>query len=176
MVKNYFEFYNIPLSFKIDETALKRTFYAFSKQFHPDFFTMESDEKQAEILELSTLNTEAYKTLSDFDRRMKYILDLKGIMGAEGENKLPQDFLMDMMEINEALMELEMDFDEAAHQKVISDVQTIENQLFTEVSDIIENYDEEMAPQYALEKVKKFYLKKRYLLRIKENLSKFAPL
>jgi molecular chaperone HscB len=176
MVKNYFEFYNIPLSFKIDETALKRTFYAFSKQFHPDFFTMESDEKQAEILELSTLNTEAYKTLSDFDRRMKYILDLKGIMGAEGENKLPQDFLMDMMEINEALMELEMDFDEAAHQKVISDVQTIENQLFTEVSDIIGNYDEEMAPQYALEKVKNFYLKKRYLLRIKENLSKFAPL
>lgn len=173
---NYFEFYNLPLSFKIDEAALKRTFYANSKQFHPDFFTLESAEKQAEILELSTLNTEAYKTLSDFEKRMKYILDIKGVMGKEGENKLPQDFLMDMMDINEALMELEMDFDGTAHQKVLSDVQTIENQLFMEVTDTLENYEDGITPKDALEEVKYFYLKKRYLLRIRENLSKFAPL
>jgi molecular chaperone HscB len=173
---NHFEFYKIPLSFKIDEAALKRIFYANSKQFHPDFFTLESEEKQAEILELSTLNTEAYKTLSDFDKRMKYILDLKGVMGNEGENKLPQDFLMDMMDINEALMELEMDYDEITHKKVLDDVQILENQLFIEVKDIIENYEEDKTPQYSLEEVKYFYLKKRYLLRIRENLTKFAPL
>ena len=173
---NYFEFYNIPLSFKIDEAALKRQFYANSKQFHPDFHALENAEKQSEILELSTLNTEAYKTLSDFDKRMKYILELKGVMGKEGENKLPQDFLMDMMDINENLMELETDFDETAHQKVLSDVQNLENQLFTEVHDIIENYEDGTTPQYSLEEVKNFYLKKRYLLRIRENLSKFASL
>jgi molecular chaperone HscB len=173
---NYFEFYKIPLDFKVDEAALKRTFYAHSKQFHPDFFTLDSPEKQAEILELSTLNTEAYKTLSDFERRMKYILDLKGVMGKEGENKLPQDFLMDMMDINEALMELEMDFDGTAHQKVLADVQTIENQLFMEVKDTLENYEDGVTPRGTLEEVKNFYLKKRYLLRIRENLSKFAPL
>ena len=173
---NYFEFYNIPLGFKIDEAALKRTFYANSKQFHPDFFTLESEEKQAEILELSTLNTEAYKTLSDFEKRMKYILDLKGVMGKEGENKLPQDFLMDMMDINEALMDLDMDYDEPTHKKVLADVQTLENQLFMEVKDTLENYQDGITPTSELEEVKKFYLKKRYLLRIRENLSKFAPL
>jgi molecular chaperone HscB len=173
---NHFEFYKIPLSFKIDEAALKRIFYANSKLFHPDFFTLESEEKQAEILELSTLNTETYKTLSDFDKRMKYILDLKGVMGNEGENKLPQDFLMDMMDINEALMELEMDYDEITHKKVLDDVQILENQLFMAVKDIIENYEEDKTPQYSLEEVKYFYLKKRYLLRIRENLTKFAPL
>jgi molecular chaperone HscB len=173
---NYFEFYNLPISFNLDETVLKRTFYANSKQFHPDFFTLESEEKQAEILELSTLNTEAYKTLSDFEKRMKYILDLKGVMGKEGENKLPQDFLMDMMDINEALMELEMDYEEVAHQKVLLDVQTIENQLFMEVKDTLENYEDSVTAKDALEEVKYFYLKKRYLLRIRENLSKFAPL
>ena len=68
----YFEFYDIPVSFKVDATALKRTFYALSKKYHPDFFTLETAEKQAEILELSTLNSQAYKTLSDFDLRMKY--------------------------------------------------------------------------------------------------------
>ncbi len=56
----YFEFYKIPLSFKVDKAALKRQFYALSKQYHPDFYTLASEEKQAEILELSTLNNKAY--------------------------------------------------------------------------------------------------------------------
>ena len=173
---NYFEFYGIPISFKVDAGVLKKIFYANSKKYHPDFFTLESDEKQAEILELSTLNTEAYKTLSDFDKRMKYILDLKGVMAAEGENKLPQDFLMDMMDINEAIMELEFDFDETIYHKALTDAQHIENQIFKEVEPILDSYDEAVTPLSQLEEVKKFYLKKRYFLRIRENLSKFAPL
>ena len=172
----YFDFYELPVSFKIDAAALKKTFYANSKRFHPDFFTLESDEKQAETLELSTRNTEAYKTLSDFDRRMKYVLELKGVLAAEGENKLPQDFLMDMMDINEALMELEFEPDADAVSELKMKVQAIENQLFAEIKPIVDQADINDTPQYELEKVKNFYLKKRYLLRIFENLSKFAPL
>ncbi|MBL7817923.1 MAG: Fe-S protein assembly co-chaperone HscB [Saprospiraceae bacterium] len=172
---NYFEFYNLPISFNLDEAALKRLFYANSKRFHPDFYTLDTEEKQNEILELSTLNTQAYKTLSDFDRRMKYVLDLKGIFAEEGKNALPQDFLMDMMDINEAIMELEFDFDESAYQKVVADVQSFENQILSEVTPIIENYQDGITPDSELEKVKIFFLKKRYLLRILENVSKFAP-
>ena len=36
---------------------------------------------------------------------MKYVLDLKEAMAAEGENKLPQDFLMEMMDLNEILID-----------------------------------------------------------------------
>ena len=172
----YFEFYDIPVSFKVDAAALKRTFYALSKKYHPDFFTLETAEKQAEILELSTLNSQAYKTLSDFDLRMKYVLELNNALGKEGENKLPQDFLMDMMDINEALMELEFDPDAAAVSELKMKVQAIENQLFAEIKPIVDQADASDTPQYELEKVKNFYLKKRYLLRIFENLSKFAPL
>lgn len=173
---NYFEFYNIPISFKVDNAALKKIFYANSKKYHPDFHTLENTEKQDEILELSTFNNQAYKTLSDFDRRMKYVLDLKGVMAAEGENKLPQDFLMDVMDINEAIMELEMDFDVNMYRKTQNDVQSIEDQLFSAIEPIIESYDDATIPQQQLEELKNFYLKKRYLLRIRENLSKFASL
>lgn len=172
---NYFEFYDLPISFQLDEAALKRSFYANSKRYHPDFFTLEDEAKQNEILELSTLNTQAYKTLSDFDRRMKYVLELKDVFEEEGKNSLPQDFLMDMMDINEAIMELEFDYDEATYQKVLSDAQGIENQILEEAKPIIENYQEDVTPQSDLEKVKNFYLKKRYLLRILENVSRFAP-
>jgi molecular chaperone HscB len=173
---NYFDFYNLPISFNVDAVALKQTFFANSKKYHPDFHTMASVEKQAEILELSTLNTQAYKTLSNFDDRMKYILDIKGILADEGKNTIPQDFLMDMMDINEALMELEFDFEPEVYQKVLSDVENIENQLLTEVQPLIENPQITEGGREDLELIKNFYLKKRYLLRIRENLSKFAPL
>lgn len=172
---NYFEFYDLPISFLLDENVLKKKFYANSKRYHPDFFTLESEERQNEILELSTRNTQAYKTLSDFDRRMKYILDLKGVLEEEGKNTLPQDFLMDMMDINEAIMELEFDFDETTYQKALKETQNIENQIFDEVKPVIETYQDGVIIASDLKKVKIFFLKKRYLLRILENLSKFAP-
>ena len=55
--------------------------------------------------------------MRDPDLRMRYILELEGSLGEEGQNQIPQDFLMEMMEINEALMELEFDFEESAYQK-----------------------------------------------------------
>ena len=173
---NYFEFFEIPVSFNLDEAKLKKAFYANSKKFHPDFFTLESEEKQMEVLELSTLNNNAYKTLSDFDKRMKYILDYKGILGEEGKNKLPQEFLMEMMDINENLMELEFDFDQNNFDKVQNDLKVLESNLLKEVNPHLENYDDNESNEEELNSIKNYFLKKRYLLRIKENLNKFASL
>jgi molecular chaperone HscB len=171
---NYFEFYNIPISFNVDAAALKKTFYSHSKKYHPDFFTLESEEEQAKILELSTLNTQAYKTLSDSERRMKYVLELTGAMGAEGQNKLPQDFLGDMMDINEAIMELEFEPDAEVIERVKKEVQDIDSQLVADIKPVLDNYKHGETSEAALQDVKIFFLKKRYLLRIFENLSKFA--
>ncbi len=169
---NYFEFFDIAVGFKVDQAALKRTFYANSKKYHPDFYTLETEEKQQEILELSTLNNEAYKTLSDFDKRMKYILDLKGILDEEGQNKIPQDFLMEMMDINEALMELKFDFDPNKHQAITTQLQDLESAQYEQIKEVIENYSAETTSEKELLRVKDYYLKKRYLLRIQENLEK----
>ena len=172
---NYFEFYKIPITFKVDEAALKRIFYLNSKKYHPDFFTLESEEKQSQILELSTLNNEAYQTLKDFDKRMKYVLELKGLLSAEGKDKLPQSFLMEMMEINEALMELEFDFDAQNYTNAKQSVEALAQQLDTQIAPIIEHYDDANANVEQLNILKNYFLKKRYLLRIFENLSRFAP-
>ena len=173
---NYFEFFEIPASFNLDEAELKKAFYANSKKYHPDFFTLESEEKQMEVLELSTLNNNAYKTLSDFDKRMKYILELKGALAEEGENQLPQEFLMEMMDINENLMELEFDFDQSNFDKVQSELKSLESNLLEEVNPHLENYEDNNPNENELNAIKNYFLKKRYLLRIKENLNKFASL
>ena len=173
---NYFDFFEMPVAFLLDEGVLKSRFYTNSKKYHPDFYTLESDDKQAEILELSTLNNKAYKTLSDFDLRMKYVLKIKGILKEEGKNQIPQNFLMEMMDINEELMELEFDFDQATFNKVQAALQGQESDLLQTIQPILKNYDDSTATNNDLLTIKDYYLKKRYLLRIRENLDKFATL
>jgi molecular chaperone HscB len=171
---NYFDFFEIPISFTVDVATLKSKFLKNSKQYHPDFHSLSDEATQAKVLELSTLNNEAYKTLNDFDKRLEYILRLKGVLAEEGSTKLPQDFLMEMMEINEAIMELEFDFEKSNFEVIKRNVADLENSFFEEVKGIIENWSESPQNDENLKKVKIFFLKKKYLLRISENLSKFA--
>ncbi len=160
------------MSFEVDAAALRQIFFANSKKYHPDFYTLESEEKQAEILELSTLNNQAYKTLSDFDKRMKYILELKEVLGEEGQNKIPQDFLMEMMDINEKLMELEFDYDSESHNQVTKEINQLEQSLLDNIQEDLKSFASNSGAN--LISIKEYYLKKRYLLRIRENLNKFA--
>ena len=169
---NYFEFYDLKPSFLLDEAALKRIFYKKSKEYHPDFYTLESEEKQAEILGLSTLNNKAYKTLGDFQNRMHHVLDLKGLIEEEGKASLPQSFLMEMMDVNEAIMELQFDRDADQHQKVLNDILAIEEEEFKKIQLFLEAYNHDHPDINVLNHVKDYYFKHKYLLRLKENLEK----
>jgi molecular chaperone HscB len=173
MYMQFFDFFELPIRFILDEADLRKRYLSNSKRFHPDFYTLESVEKQAEILQRSSLNNEAYRILSDFDQRIKYILEEKGLL-VEGQNEIPQDFLLAMMDINEQLMELEFDFDPAILSTVKQEVEAREAALLAEVKPILQAYEEEKSGAEELNAIKNFYLKKRYLLRIKENLSTFA--
>ncbi|MCB0527956.1 MAG: Fe-S protein assembly co-chaperone HscB [Saprospiraceae bacterium] len=171
---NYFEFFDIPVSFRVDTSALRRQYLENSKKYHPDFHTLAGDEVQADMLEMSTLNNEAYKTLLDPDRRMRYILEINGLLGEEeSQPALSQDFLMEMMEINEALMELEFDFDQTRYDAAMAALVQQEKQLLDLVQPVLDSW-KEADGKAALAPVLDYYLKKRYLLRIRENLSKFA--
>src|ERR1700761_782965 len=104
---NYFDFYAIPQSFTPDAAYLKKKFYELSKRYHPDFYANEDEAKQQEILELSTLNNKAYQVLADPARRLEYVLQQQGLLNEGDKYELAPYFLMEMMDINEALMEVE---------------------------------------------------------------------
>jgi molecular chaperone HscB len=170
---NYFEFFNLEPSFYLDENLLRKAFLQNSKMYHPDFFTLESKEKQAEILERSTFNNEAYKTLKDFDKRLYYILDLNNIIEEEGKNTVPQDFLMEMMEVNEALMELEFDFDPIKKEKLENQLDALEQNLLNSIESNLKGYTSTTKSEN-LNPVKDYYFKKKYLIRLRENLQKMG--
>ncbi|PJJ59288.1 Fe-S protein assembly co-chaperone HscB [Hymenobacter chitinivorans] len=175
MSPDYFEFYGLPESFQPDAPALKSRYYALSREYHPDFHATASPERQQEILQLATLNTNAYRTLSNPDQRMAYILSRHGLL-EEGKQEMPADFLMEVMDLNEQLMELEFEPDPTIVQRVEQETQALTETLDAGIAPVLAGYEglpADVRPQ-ALEQIRTYYLKKRYLLRIHESLAKFA--
>jgi molecular chaperone HscB len=173
---NHFERFGLAISFQMDQSALRRAFLQLSKQFHPDFHTDASESAQMEALEESSKINKAYTTLKDPDERMRYILELNGLLGEENSQaSVPQAFLMEMMELNELLAELQFEPDPALYQKAVDTIQNIQNQLDKEIEPVLMHWQPEQPDSLqALKAVKDYYLKKRYLLRISGNLSTFG--
>jgi molecular chaperone HscB len=173
---NYFEFYELPVSFHPDADAVKKKFYALSKEYHPDFYVNESEDKQQEFLDLSTLNNKAYQVLSHEQKRLNYVLELFGVLEEGEKYALPQDFLMEMMEVNEALMELEFDEDLTKINQLKEQVVAIEESLDTELASLTHQFDEQQEEEKKalLLQIKDIYYRKKYLLRIRESINRFA--
>ena len=173
---DYFSFYGLPETFRPDEATLKRLYYAKSRETHPDFHATAPLEQQADMLHQATLNTDAYATLADPDRRMAYLLRQHGRLDEGKQEQLPAAFLTDVMELNEQLMELEDVADPAAGAPVAAEVAAIAAALDAGIEPVLAGYEglpTDHRPA-ALEQVRTYYLKKRYLLRIQQQLATFA--
>jgi len=171
---NYFELYDLPISFHPDQNVVKQQFYALSKKYHPDFYINESTEKQEEVLELSTLNNKAFQVLKDPQKVLQYVLTLKEVI-AEGENyTLPQSFLMEMMEVNEAIMDLQFDPDAEKAEQIKQQIADIAQNLDQELTQHTNNFETlDMEQQTAqLSKIKDIYYRSKYLHRLQESLTK----
>lgn len=171
---NYFSLYEIPESFSPDTVLVKKKFYELSKRFHPDFYVNESEEKQAEILELSTVNNKAYQVLSNPLKRIEYILGMHGMIAEGDKYVLPQNFLMEMMDVNEALMDLQMEPDQARLMQVKGEVDHFEAGLFDELKTQTDLFDSTSDNRdEILSRIRDIWYRQKYLMRIKESLSKF---
>ena len=163
---NYFELFSIPVSFLVDKEELSAKYFELQKKYHPDFYTNEDEVQRAEVLEMSSQVNKGFKTLQQPEETIKYILKLKGLLEEEEKYELPPDFLMEMMELNEGLM----DTDDSSFQETEVKISQFENSLYAPVRMIIEGYDENVTTSSQLLLVKDYYYKKKYLRRILERM------
>lgn len=160
---NYFELFEIPVGPSVDKTIVSRNFLQLQKKYHPDFYTGAGETEQEEILQLSADINKAYKIFQQPDKTIEYFLQISGLMEQEEKFQLPNDFLMEMMEINESLME-----DPEAAKK---EVEQIAGKLNTETKNIVDNYWIGVTDGTSLQHLKSIYFRKKYLQRILDRLA-----
>ncbi|HEV8487218.1 MAG TPA: Fe-S protein assembly co-chaperone HscB [Blastocatellia bacterium] len=101
---DYFAFFGLPRKLRLNEGELEKSFYALSRQFHPDFFMNASPEERQASIERSSLLNDAYRTLRDPISRTLYLLSLEGYK--EAEKKAPPDLLEEVFELNMQIEEI----------------------------------------------------------------------
>jgi len=171
---NYFELYGLPLHFRPDQALVKRKFYELSRQFHPDRFTQAGAQAIEEAEKMSALINEAYKTLKDEDATIQYLLKLHSMLEDEEKYSLPPDFLMEMMELNEAVSDYEMNPESASREEAIHALKSHVDTLQQELWALAKRYEQGDHSKELWMEVKDCYFRRKYLLRIQERIAKFA--
>lgn len=169
---NYFELFQLPLSFEVEKKTLTSRYYELSKKYHPDSFSQATLEEQQQALTKSSEINKAYKTLKAKQSRIKYVLEVCGVSFEEGKEQMSQEFLMEMMDINEAIMDYKMEPSEEGRVAIESQISDFEQELEIDVRVAMAELDlSNQNPDAALlGAVKAYYLKSKYLKRLLGNI------
>jgi len=160
---NYFELFGLPIGFKVDTNQLRAAFMDIQKNSHPDKFSQASVEDQAQALEKSAMANKAFTLLKNSDKLLPYVLEVTGHLTLEEKYALAPDFLMEMMELNEAWMDAS---DETEKNNLIAKVKNIENEIYTPIQSLLEATQIDSISQEGMLQIKEYYFKKKYLHRI----------
>lgn len=172
---NYFEFYQLPLSCHPDQDLVKKNYYANSKKYHPDRFMQADAKTKIEALQQSALNNEAYTTFQDPMLTIAHLLRIKGLLLPDEKYQLPSSFLMEVMDLNEQLSDWEnQGKDTELGQSLQQSVHEFIKQLQDGITPTMQLIDSGQEEESLFLKLKEFYFKHKYLLRIKERMSIFA--
>lgn len=159
---NYYELFELPVAPIIDKSGISKKYFELQKKFHPDFYTNETQGDKENALEQSAAINKGFNIFSNKDKTLEYFLQLKGMISADEKYSLPPDFLMEMMELNEAID----DEDKDAQQKITA----FENELDSGIFSILSTEKNIEFDENALQKIKAYYYKKKYLKRILDRL------
>jgi molecular chaperone HscB len=169
---NYFEFYQLPISFNIDTSDLKKKYLEISRKYHPDFYLNSTLAEQNKALEISSYNTIAFNTLNNFNSTIKYVLEILNMLTPDEKFQLPSAFLMEIMELNETIADVELNKHNAeAVLKCNAEIDALKKQLLNTVQFIFEKKNLTAYTQQELQLVKEYYFKNKYLARLKEQLN-----
>ncbi len=135
---DHFALFGLPRRFEVELPGLDKRFRELSFQVHPDRFARKAPKERRIALERSTALNDAYRTLKDPLRRATYLLKLNGLQ-VESESSssamaaLPPEFLEEIMELREGLMEAQAKGDVEAARKLLDTVEDRRGQAIATV-------------------------------------------
>jgi molecular chaperone HscB len=163
---NYFELFGLPIAFKADPNQLRNAFMHIQRASHPDKFVQGTELEQETALEQWAMANKGFSLLSNPEKLLPYVLEITGQITPDEKYNLAPDFLMEMMELNEAWMDAE---DDATKESLIAKINILKNDIFSPIQDHLEAASVLAVPQEAMLQIKDYYYKKKYLDRILED-------
>lgn len=107
-VKNYFEIFDVPKTYDVDQKGLLKRYLGLQRKFHPDRYIASSEaEKRINMQWVAEINL-AFETLSDDLKRSIYLLKLNGDELEENPT-LEKGILLKQIELREDLEEIKRD-------------------------------------------------------------------
>jgi molecular chaperone HscB len=105
-MQSHFELFGLPAAFAVEADRLEQSYRDIQSKVHPDRFAHAGDAERRASLQWTTRVNEAYRTLRDPVQRARHLLELQGVdVAFETNTAMPQDCLMQQMELREALEE-----------------------------------------------------------------------
>lgn len=103
-MKNHFELFGLKPAYALEAESLERSYRDIQSQIHPDRYARAGDAERRASMQWTTRVNEAYRTLRSPVRRAKYLLELHGVdLAFETNTAMPREFLMQQLELREAL-------------------------------------------------------------------------
>jgi len=101
---NYFELFDIPVSYTVDLNELRQLHRELQKTVHPDRFANAGAQEKRISMQQTSLINQAYHTLCHPIERAIYLLGLRGVdFSMDNQATMDAGFLMQQMELREAL-------------------------------------------------------------------------
>lgn len=101
---SHFELFGLAPAFRLESERLERSYHEIQSQVHPDRFAHAGAAERRASLQWTTRVNEAYRALKDPVQRAKHLLELHGVdVAFETNTAMPPEFLMQQMELREAL-------------------------------------------------------------------------
>ena len=129
--KNYFQLFDLPEDFALDQAQLGKRYRQLQKELHPDRYASGSAHEQRLAVQYSALINEAYATLRKALPRALYLLELAGMSQEDiAGQQIDGGFLMAQMDLREKLVSLaEMVDPETALEHLVTEIGVDVNQL-----------------------------------------------
>ncbi len=106
--RNYFQLFDLPVDFALDQTQLSARYRQLQRELHPDRYAGASAHEQRLAVQYSSFINEAYATLRKPLPRALYLLEVAGMSGEMiAGQPLDGGFLIQQMELREKLEEME---------------------------------------------------------------------
>lgn len=112
LTQNHFELFGLPVAFDIDAQQLAERYRELQRTLHPDRYANAGERERRLSVQHAAQVNDAFQTLKSSLLRARYLLQLKGVeFDDEKETHLDPVFLMEQMELREALADVRTDSD-----------------------------------------------------------------